>query len=199
MNNAGTDAIDPEMTVGMVERHAAGERHDTGLGSAIGRQPGAGDQAHQRGVVDDRGLAGATGAVQQGRQRGARHQVGAAQIDRHHLIPDLRRCLRHRAEDLDPGIVDQDVEAAQRRQRRRQAGFDAGGRAQIDRQRHARPAGQRQRLAGAGEIDVDGGDAGALGGQPQRGGPADARRRPSDEAGPADEAPRLGTAVADGR
>src|SRR5439155_23891664 len=68
---------------------------------------------HERGVVDDRGLANACRANQEHWEEGAAHEERAAQVDGHHFVPDRGRGLEEVALDLDARVVDHHVDPSE--------------------------------------------------------------------------------------
>ena len=107
---AGADGVAGDRLLGGLERDHLGEADDAVLGRDVGRLEGRGGQAVRRGDVDD--PAPALRAHQ--RQRRGGGVEGRGEVDRDDLVPLLGREVGDRRDVLDAGVVDQDVDAADR-------------------------------------------------------------------------------------
>lgn len=115
------------------------------------------------------------------RQRGLRHRQGGGEFQVDHAIPLVDRRLLDRAHQHEPGVVHQDVEAAEYVDVARDRGIrlTAVGDVGDDRERAARGAGDlgRKGIEAVGAAG-DERDGGALGGEGTGGGRADPLERP---------------------
>src|SRR5215218_1663030 len=103
-------ALDPGVAGLAVGR--LGEVDHRGLGRGIDREPGLAALAGDRGGVDDQRLAVLGTGRAQHRQPLAGAEDQRPQVDRQLHVEMLGLDLLHRRPDPDPGVVDEDVEAA---------------------------------------------------------------------------------------
>ena len=184
-HRTGPDRIDADAVAGVAERQRprhAGDarlRHHVGDGVVIHRRL----RLHRRGGDDGARAAG----IEKMLDGGLRAQERAAQVHRHDPVVVGDRRLVRLVDDLDAGIVDEDIEAFER--------LDDAGEERIDRVLVG-DVGRRQHMAAlrtdpgefldqrlcrlriADEIDRD---AGAFLGKADGGRPPDAGRRPGDQ------------------
>ena len=114
-HQAGIDAVDPDAVAELARFHRgdAGHPVDRGLGGGIAGDPGKGDGRRDRGDADDRaalarraaGLHGAEGVLHA--ERRAHH------IDLAHAREVRGLDVDHERGDLDAGVVDENVVAAE--------------------------------------------------------------------------------------
>ena len=112
------DAVDRDVVAGQLLAERLGQRDDAGLRRRIGGGVRIALLAGDRGDVDDAAV------VLRDHQRhdGAAAQERPVEIDAHHLRPGLRRIFGDRhVGPGDAGVVDQDVDAAERRRPWRRA------------------------------------------------------------------------------
>ena len=177
---AGTDRrhLDPE--VAELEHARLGQAHEAELGRVVAGQVRVGDQAGDRGDVDDCARA----LPLHRRHDRARAQEGPAQVDAEHLVELLERQLVDRPEVAEPRVVDQHVEPAVALERRLRHDVDGAVVAHVGGD-DQRLAAKRFDLAGQGLEVGDGaggeGDVRARPGQRQRDAATDAPRRTGDE------------------
>ena len=107
---AGADAVDGDAVGRDFERHRLGQAGDAVLGRDVGRLERRGHEGMGRGRVDD----AAPAARLHARHGGADGVEGGGQIDGDDLVPLLDRELLDRRDVLDAGIVDEDVDGAER-------------------------------------------------------------------------------------
>ncbi len=187
VDRAGRDRHHPDPARCQLDRPAAGQRLQRGLGRRVDRAAGPGPLPHRRTHIDDH----SAGRLK-GRQRGLRQQDGGDQGG-----GDLRhdRLRLERAEGTaahDTGIVDQHVQPAVRLQRGPddQLGSAVGGDVGGQRGDPVVPGGGLVERFGP---SADREDVGALGGEGAGGRPADPGAGPGDD----DDRvpPRCGAAV----
>ena len=114
-DQAGVDAVDADAVAELAGLHRghAGEPVDAGLGGGVDRDAGEGDRGGDRRDVDDHtALAGRTAGAH-GAERVLETERGAEQVDVELLADGVRVEVDDQAGDLDAGVVDQDVEAAE--------------------------------------------------------------------------------------
>ena len=184
-DRAGSDRVHPDALPRITQRQHAGHagdarlRHDVGNGVIVDRRVRL-----DRGRRDDRP---APLSIEQMLDGGLRAQEGAAQIDAHHLVVVGDCGFVRRVDDLDAGVVDQDVEAVKCLHHPGEKGIDGVLIGDIRRRKHV--AAVRvdcaelldqllRRLRIADEVD---GDAGALLGKADGGRAPDAGRRARDQ------------------
>ena len=114
MDRAGADGVDGEVKLfaAKVHRHAAGQADDAVLGSDIGRVAGRCAEAFGRGDVHDAAEAGLAHV----RQGGAGGALVAGQHDIEGRVPGLFIGVAiaiDRRHHREPGIIDEDFEAAE--------------------------------------------------------------------------------------
>ncbi|MGY4423947.1 hypothetical protein ACVWY2_006396 [Bradyrhizobium sp. JR6.1] len=115
-DQAGIDAIHPHPIAELAGFHRADPRHaiDGGFGAGVDGDARKGDRRRDRGDVDDC-AALARGSARPHRAEGVLHaEHGADDVDVAHAARVLGLDLGDQRGDLDAGIVDQDVVAAQR-------------------------------------------------------------------------------------
>ncbi len=109
-DRTGTDAIDADSLVSVVDRHGARQSDDAGFRRTVGGAVGAAGKTVLRADVDDHA---ATGLAQEGDRRPA-HVENATQIDVHHRPPVVERgCHDVAGEGPDARDVDGSVETTQ--------------------------------------------------------------------------------------
>ncbi len=107
----GTDGVGPDAPAGVLHGQLAGEGQHAALRRRVGHlRGGRAHQGHERGHVHDRTAAG----VEHGRDRGPAAQPHALQVHVHDLLPGRRGGVEDPAVVVgeDPGVVEQDVQAA---------------------------------------------------------------------------------------
>jgi hypothetical protein len=109
-HEARADRVAGDVHLRHLQRHRLGEADDAVLGGDISGLEGARHQAVGGGDVDDAAMPPRAHAGQRG---GDGVEIGG-QVDGDDAVPLRRRELLHRADELDAGIVHQDVEPAQR-------------------------------------------------------------------------------------
>ena len=136
-------------------------------------------------------LTMAPAVLEHARQHGPAHEERPRQVDRDDLVPTAQRLLGRVGEPADAGDVAQVGDGAQLLAGLRHGRGDGVLVRDVAAQRDGPPAGlggldvdlRRHGLDGIGG-DVEAGHGGALGGQPARRGPPDARTRAGDHAPP---------------
>ena len=185
---AGAHRVDGDAGLGHFQRHRLGEAGHAVLGGDIGRLVLAGHQRMRRRHVDD----AAEALALHRRQRQPRGVEGGREVDREDRVPPVDREVVDRRHMLDAGVVDQQVDGAELRQRLAHHVLDGLGPAHVGAvvaHLHVVLLGefgaQRFDLALVAEAVED--DVGALGRQRAGDAEADARGRAGDEGGLADE------------
>ncbi len=107
---ARADGVAGDAGFGAFQRSHLGEADHAMLGGDIGRLEGRGDQAVRRGGVNDPAPAARLHAGDD--EPGG--VEGRAQVDRQDGVPFLGRELFQWGDELDAGVVDQDVDLAER-------------------------------------------------------------------------------------
>jgi hypothetical protein len=110
VEGAGAERVDVDALVGPFEGHGARQLHQTAFGGVVGRPAGHGDEALDTAHVDD----AAPAALDHLRRHGAADQERAGEVGGHHLLPFRLAELQRRLANVDAGVVDQDVDVAER-------------------------------------------------------------------------------------
>ena len=160
-----------------------GESQQSVLGRDIRRLELRGELGMHRAHVDDASAATRPVHVRQARARG---EECAVEVDRQHLLPVGEREILQRVHDLDAGIADKDVDAAECGDRRRHARVDRFLAGDVHRDPDGLPAGGTDvggdNVRGV-EVEIGDRDARALAGERHRDGLAEAARGPGDDRG----------------
>ncbi len=106
---ARADAVAGDLEGRKLQRHRLGQAGDAVLGRDIGRLERRGHQRMRRGRVDD----AAPAALLHAGHGGANAMKRRRQIDRDDRVPFLDRKLLDRRDELDAGIVDENVDRAE--------------------------------------------------------------------------------------
>ena len=124
------DAVHRDVVARQLLAERLGQRDDAGLRRRIGDRVRIALLAGDRGDVDDAAVV----LRDHQRHHGAAAEELAVEVDAHHLRPGLRRILpgRH-VRPGDAGVVDQDVDAAERLHGGVARGFDLGELGDVDR------------------------------------------------------------------
>jgi hypothetical protein len=120
-------------------------------------------------------------------QAGPGGQERAVEVDRQQLLPVGIGEIDQRADDLDAGVGDEDVDAAVALRRRGDAGLDLVLAGDVHRDRQRLAAGGLDLLGDGGrrlEIEVGDHRDRALGGEPPGDSPAETARRAGDDRNP---------------
>ena len=132
LRGGGRDAVDRDVVAGKLLAERLGQRDDAGLRRRIGGGVRIALLAGDRGDVDDAAVV----LRDHQRHHGAAAQERPVEIDAHHLRPCLRRIFGDRhVGPGDAGVVDQDVDAAERRDRGVARALDVRQRRHIDGER----------------------------------------------------------------
>ena len=142
---AGLDAVDGDAERRELDRRGADQAVDAGLGGGVVAMARAGDAR-----AGDRARSARCGrsAARASPACGLEREEAAAEVDREHPVPLLDRDVRQQRQGIDAGVLDQDVDPAEARERRlRPAGRPSASSADVGRRRtaprRARPAARR--------------------------------------------------------
>ena len=130
LDEARAHAVGPDARLRAVERQALREHDDARLGGAVRRVVGDRPQPGDRGGRHDRAAA----ALQEVRPQRLGDEVDALEVDRELAVPVVLGEVVGRAGDRDAGVVDDDVDAAERLDAAVHAGRDvrAAGDVHVD-------------------------------------------------------------------
>ena len=191
------DGVDPQALAAVLDGHGLGDADQRVLRGAVGDAVRLADHAGGRREVDDVALA-----LEQLRQGGLAQVEGARGVDVEEGLEALGRLVLGERRATDAGDVGQHVEPAEGGDDLGHERGAGGGVGDVELAAAGRATAVGDHLLGLGDavgVDVGAPHLAALGGDPQRGGPADARGGAGHQRHLADVAARPPTGRRTGR
>ena len=179
VDEPGRDRVDGDALGTELEGEGLREPDDAGLRRHVGRHERLAALRTGRGDVDDTTPAG----LEHVREHDLAAVVGAHEVDVEHPLPGPGVDLQEGAEDMEPGVVDQDRGSTKTVSHLGDRDLDAGavGDVGLDADGRSAAGGDlRRRLLRRGGVAVENGHGRAVGGQPLADGQPDARTAAGD-------------------